>query len=98
MDNARVHRAKWVTQFMLANRLTNAPHPPYSPDLAPSDFYLFGKLKHLIIGKEFAGPDDLINWINAEFMKIPKSELNEVFLEWMKRLEKCIHNKGEYIE
>jgi len=28
-------------------------HPPYSPDLAPSDFYLFPKLKHFIPGQRF---------------------------------------------
>jgi histone-lysine N-methyltransferase SETMAR len=28
-------------------------HPPYSPDLAPSDFYLFGPLKHHLSGNIF---------------------------------------------
>jgi histone-lysine N-methyltransferase SETMAR len=41
-DNARPHTPKLSTQCFNDNRMKSAPHPPYSPDLAPSDFYLFG--------------------------------------------------------
>ena len=34
-------------------------HPPYSPDLAPSDFFLFSKLKENLAGKRFANDEDL---------------------------------------
>jgi hypothetical protein len=30
------------------------PHPPYSPDLAPSDYHLFGPPKEHLGGKGFA--------------------------------------------
>jgi histone-lysine N-methyltransferase SETMAR len=39
-DNARPHTAKMTSQFMEQNSMQRAPHPAYSPDLAPSDFYL----------------------------------------------------------
>jgi hypothetical protein len=32
----------------------SSPHPPYSPDLAPSDFHLFGPLKDALRGRRFA--------------------------------------------
>jgi hypothetical protein len=38
MDNARPYIAKLSTQYFNENRMKSAPHPPYSPDLAPSDF------------------------------------------------------------
>jgi hypothetical protein len=41
-ENGRPHRAKVSTQFFEDNRMKPVPHPPYSPDLAPSDFHLFG--------------------------------------------------------
>jgi histone-lysine N-methyltransferase SETMAR len=41
-DNARPHTAKLSTQSLNENRMKSVPHPPYSPDLAPSDFFLFG--------------------------------------------------------
>jgi transposase len=39
-DNSGPHVAKYVTEYMDQNSLKRAPHPPYSLDLAPSDFYL----------------------------------------------------------
>jgi hypothetical protein len=44
-DNARPHNAKVSTQFFEENRKKPAPRPRYSPDLAPSDFYLFGYIR-----------------------------------------------------
>jgi histone-lysine N-methyltransferase SETMAR len=41
VDNAPPHTAKLSTQYFNKNRMKSAPYPPYSPDLAPSDFYLF---------------------------------------------------------
>jgi hypothetical protein len=37
-----------------------APHPPYSPDLASSDFLLFGHFKEGMIDLEFKSPEDLL--------------------------------------
>ena len=34
------------------------PHPPYSPDLAPSDFFLFPKLKEQLKGIHFNSPNE----------------------------------------
>jgi histone-lysine N-methyltransferase SETMAR len=47
-DNARPHIAMLSTQCF--NRRKSAPHPPYSPDLVPSDFYLFGYVKRCLTG------------------------------------------------
>lgn len=33
--------------------MTVIPQPPYSPDLAPADFFLFPKMKRLMKGKRF---------------------------------------------
>jgi hypothetical protein len=44
-DNACPHIAKCVTEYIDHNLLKRAPHPPYSPDLAPFDFHLFGYVK-----------------------------------------------------
>jgi histone-lysine N-methyltransferase SETMAR len=39
---------------------TVLPHPPYSPDLSPSDFHLFGARKDAIRGTKFETDDDVI--------------------------------------
>ena len=43
--NAPAHTALAVREFLAKKNIPVLPHPPYSPDLAPCDFYLFPKLK-----------------------------------------------------
>ena len=43
-DNAPVHSALSVREFLATRQITVLEHPSYSPDLAPSDFYLFPKI------------------------------------------------------
>ena len=40
-DNVPAHGALLTRQFWTDNNMTVVPHPPYSPDLAPSDFSYF---------------------------------------------------------
>ena len=98
MDNARVHTAAIVTDYMAANGFARAPHPPYSPDLAPSDFYLFGALKERIRGQQFANSEQIIDWILDEFERIPSEQLEAAFLNWQERLDKCANGTGGYIQ
>jgi hypothetical protein len=45
MDDSPIHRSKAVMERIEVIPLELAPHPHYSPDLAPSDFFLFGYIK-----------------------------------------------------
>ena len=49
-DNARVHTCKVAMDALERNGYELIPHPAYSPDLAPSDFFLFPNLKKDIRG------------------------------------------------
>ncbi|KAL6255552.1 hypothetical protein P5V15_013895 [Pogonomyrmex californicus] len=73
-------------------------HPPYSPDLIPSDFFLFPKLKISLGGQRFSSNEEVIAYVNAYFAE---QDAN-YYLEGLKRLEyrweKCIDLKGDYIE
>ncbi|UYV74212.1 CLCN3 [Cordylochernes scorpioides] len=44
-DNAPAHTALKISKFLQDHSTSVFPQPPYSPDLAPCDFFLFGKLK-----------------------------------------------------
>jgi hypothetical protein len=50
---------------MEENLMARAPHPLYSPDLTPSDFYLFGYMKHCLRGQSFEADDELFSAIEA---------------------------------
>ena len=44
-DSAPVHNSILVTDYLTKMGIKTVPHPPYSPDLAPCDFWLFPKLR-----------------------------------------------------
>jgi histone-lysine N-methyltransferase SETMAR len=78
-DNARPLTAKKVIEFIAGNGMEKAPHPPYSLDLAPCDFYLFGYIKDRLAGASFDGPDRLLQAIDAIFQSIEKPHRNARF-------------------
>jgi hypothetical protein len=82
-DNARPHTAKMSMDYIGLNRMKQAPHPPYSPDLAPSDFALFGYVKGKLMGYRAETPSELLVRIRVILAEIPRETLSTVFLEWM---------------
>ena len=74
--------------------LTMMPHPPYSPDLAPTDFYLIGYIKTILKGTHFETLNELMAAIIAILEKMPHKLLEEVMDEWMHRLNAVIQNNG----
>ena len=96
MDNARSHTSNATCEYMTDHGMRRMPHPPYSPDLAPCDFFLFGYIKTKLIGSEFATKDEALEKINAILKEIPKETLISTFYEWMRRLEEVIDSNGEY--
>jgi histone-lysine N-methyltransferase SETMAR len=62
-DNARAHTAQKCRTFCEENGLRLAPHPPYSSDLAPSDFFLFGNVKERLDGMVFPSYEELFDAI-----------------------------------
>jgi hypothetical protein len=77
--------------------MKQAPHHPYSPDLAPSDFFLFDYFKGKLMEYRAETPSELLVRIRAMLAEIPRETLNTVFLKWMERLQKCVHVDGEYV-
>jgi histone-lysine N-methyltransferase SETMAR len=77
--------------------MKQAPHPPYSPDLAPSDFFLFGYVKGKLTVYRAETPSELLVRIRVILVEIPRETLDAVFLEWMERLQKCVQVDGEYV-
>ncbi|UYV68774.1 hypothetical protein LAZ67_6000819 [Cordylochernes scorpioides] len=51
-DNAPAHTSLLVRDFLAKNNTLMMPQPPYSPDLAPCDFFLFPKLKRPMKGRQ----------------------------------------------
>jgi transposase len=86
-DNARVHTAQKCRTFCEENGLRLGFHPPYSPDLAPSDFFLFGYVKTRLKGMAFRSYEELLNAIVEVVTGIESQTLTSVFEHWMEGLE-----------
>ncbi|GFO45811.1 histone-lysine N-methyltransferase SETMAR [Plakobranchus ocellatus] len=76
-DNATPHSANLTQQWLQRYGWEILPHPAHSPDLAPSDFHLFGPLKCHLGGMAFEAEDDLIselrNWfdnLDVDFFRV----------------------------
>jgi hypothetical protein len=83
---------------MNRSRLVRVPHPPLSPDLAPSDFSLFGKMNTVLMGATFEDADPLFQGVMDVLHRIPRDEVEAVFDEWLVRLGACIQRAGDYVE
>jgi hypothetical protein len=79
-DNARPHTATVTLQFMQQNLMRRAPHPRHSPDLLLSNFCLFGSIKQLLSGCEFADRDSRLQGVRNILGGIEKVTLEGVFL------------------
>jgi hypothetical protein len=73
-------------------------HPPYSPDLAPSDFHLFGPLKLLLSAEHFPDDEAVERQVTAWFGKQPKEFYAAGFQGLVKRWDKCLCVQGDYVE
>jgi hypothetical protein len=52
-DNAPAHRAVTTNEFLAKHNIPSLPHPPYSPDLDPCDFFLFPQVADSMTLKRF---------------------------------------------
>jgi transposase len=97
-DNAPSHTAMAVQQFLGKNNVPIVPHPPYSPDLAPSDFWLFVTLKIGLRGRRFAAVEDIKENAEARLRAIKKKIFHQCYNNWIDRWHKCVCADGKYIE
>ena len=74
-------------------------HPPYSPDIAPSDFYLFNHLqKKRFRGRHFTTADNLKDFVEDYLLSLEESFFTAVFDDLVHRWKKLVANQGGYIE
>ncbi|UYV64900.1 hypothetical protein LAZ67_3002334 [Cordylochernes scorpioides] len=97
-DNATSHTAFIITNFLARSNTSVIPHPPYSPDLAPCDFFLFPRLKKEMKGKHWETVENIQHHVTTFLRSIPVEEFQGAFQAWQTRLRKCIDAGGMYFE
>ncbi|GFS13584.1 transposase [Elysia marginata] len=97
-DIAGPHKARATTQSLWELGIQVLPHPAYSPDLAPCDFWLFPILKDRLAGRKFDHIRDLAKAVNSELQTIPEEDYQGVFRKRQIRLKRCIESHGKYFK
>ncbi|UYV72930.1 hypothetical protein LAZ67_10001205, partial [Cordylochernes scorpioides] len=89
-DNARPHTAR-TTHTLLENfKWEISTHPPYSPELTPSDFHLFPALKLHLGGKHFANDDEVQAEANHWLPRQDTALYNNGIKKLLQRYQKCL--------
>lgn len=97
-DNAPAHSAFSVKTFLANHNIPVLEHPPYSPDLAPCDFYLFPKIKSALKGTRFDTVEDVKRKATEVMKGLTQNDFQHCFGQWKIRLERCRDRGGVYIE
>ena len=97
-DNARLHTAARTLAKIEDLGWKLLTHPPYSPDLAPSDFYLFGPLKESMKGIHFQTDEEVkaavSNWLRTQSTEFYAKGIDNLISRW----NKCVAKEGDYVE
>ncbi|GFN73735.1 histone-lysine N-methyltransferase SETMAR [Plakobranchus ocellatus] len=97
-NNAIPHTTKRTKEWLERQRWDIILHPAHSPDLAPSNFHLFGPLKRHLGGKKFEDEDELIGEVRDWFSKLDANFFPQGIYSLLPRWQKCIALHGDYIE
>jgi histone-lysine N-methyltransferase SETMAR len=73
-------------------------HPPYSPDLAPSGFYFFLKLKLFFPGQRFSSNQEAIAAVERYFADLTKNHFRDTIIALEHRWNKCFNLNGHYVK
>ena len=73
------------------------PHAPYSPDLAPSDYFLFRSFKHYLEGIHFDDHEQVVKALDDYFASKPPQFYSDGIQGLRRRWGHVIDNNGEYI-
>ena len=97
-DNAPAHKAHQTMDVLQQLGFQCLDHPPYSPDLAPSDYFLFPNLKKSLKGRRFLTDAEVI----AAAEGFLYDQASDFFLDGLQKLQKrcakCVELRGEYVE
>ena len=96
-DNGRPHVAQLTQQKIEQLGWEVLPHPPWSPDLAPSDYHLFLSLNNYLCNKHYEDFDELKSDLTAFFESKPGSFYRRGIELLPERWAKVVENNGDYI-
>lgn len=95
-DNARPHVSKLVNSYIETLRWEVLPHPPYSPDIAPSDYHLFRSMSHSLADQHFHSYEDTIKWLDSWIFSKNQEFFQSGIRSLPERWEQVVASGGQY--
>ncbi|GFS08839.1 histone-lysine N-methyltransferase SETMAR [Elysia marginata] len=97
-DNARPHASRQTEEALQKMNFVVMPHPSYSPNLAPSDFYLFPKLKEHLRGNHYESNEGVEaavrHWFRQKCVDIFTDGMRQLVRRW----QVCVDRDGDNVE
>ncbi|KAF2358639.1 Transposase type 1 [Trinorchestia longiramus] len=97
-DNARPHVARRTVQKLTELGYETLPHPPYSPDISPTDYHLFKHLSTFLDGKTFRSKQEVEttfkDFVASQPLTFYQQGINNLVVRW----QRCIAAQGSYFE
>ena len=87
-----------VTDYLTKMGIKTVPHPPYSPDLAPCDFWLFPKLKEKLRGCRYETIEEMKEAVTKLIDTLIQEDFHGAFEKLLERYNKRIAAGGDYFE
>jgi len=97
-DNARPHVAKVVKTYLETLKWDILPHPPYSPDIAPSDYWLFRRMQHDLAGHRFTSFAEIENWLLTWIASKDETFFRDGIRKLPERWDKVVASDGQYFD
>ena len=97
-DYTRPHVAKPVKNYLETLKWEVLPHLPYSPDIAPSDYYLFRSTAHGLSDQQFRSYEDIDKWLDSWVASKDEHFHRKGIRALAERWSKVVANDGQYFE
>ena len=97
-DNARPHVATPVKTYLETLKWEVLPHPPYSPDIAPSNYYLLRSMAHGLSDQQFRSYEDIEKWLDSWIASKDENFYLNGIWALPERWAKAVANDGQYFE
>jgi len=98
LHNAWPHTAARTNALIKLFNWEIFDHPPCSPDLAPSDYHLFTKMKVWLATQRFHTNEELMDGVNNWLHNLAAPFFDEGLQKLVSRYNKCLNVDGNYVE
>ena len=97
-DRVRSHTRIRTMEAITSVEWTVIPHPPYSPDLEPSDYHLFGPMKQGLRGNRYGSANEVkiavLNWLRHQPVECYNTGIHALLHRWTATLARGV----DYVE